>query len=605
MEPVRPAWCEVLHELRRLVGNPGLRAVQDHAATAVPGVALSKSTVGNLLGGTTNPRESSVEAFVYACLHYARTRRTRLPSGSEQPEYWMQRYRSSRDAASRTADKASGSWPVPPRGAGYRFEVFGRPVPRPTSYQRAPSYLLDSRYEVVPFRDRGERQVLEDWLDDPTPRTSVQLVHGEGGQGKTRLAMQVARCAAECGWHVVQAFERAGPAMRRGERAVAGRLLVVVDYAERWTVEVLERMVLDLADDASVRGLRVLLLTRSDNGLWDLITSTLDRQVDHLAVPVRLGRFTTSAAELTTAFNAAVAAFQAAMQLQPVELATPRRWEDAGSSPLGLHMAALAAVWAHENRHAVPSGADMSEFLLTHERKYWSAGLAADLPAVAALAEVDLVSRTVLIATLFGALTSSADARQLLRAAHLADGDADAQSLIDRHAQLYPAEPVSMTRDRAVSPHLRPLHPDRFAEDFVAWCARRPADRVLILDLVLKVTSSGPAKLQTRALGVLSTTAARHRDVEELLDELLGKSDAYVHTNSRGVAYYLRRTSVTLRGGKRQTIYFFAEGRVNAQGEPTALPKDRIVRENRRNGFLTISKKKDDPPDEDRVAAAV
>jgi hypothetical protein len=235
---------------------------------------------------------------------------------------------------------------------------------------------------------------------------------------------------------------------------------------------------------------------------------------------------------------------------------------------------------------------NLSEFLLTHERKYWSAGVAGDLPAVAASAQVDRVSRTVLIATLFGSLTSSADARQLLRAAHLADSDADAQSLIDRHAQLYPAEPLSTTQDRAVSPHLRPLHPDRFAEDFVAWCVRRRTDRALILDLVREVRSSGPAKLQRRVLA-FSATVARHPDVDELLDELLGTSDAYVHVNSRGVAYYLHRTSVTLRGGTRQTIYFFAKVRWNAQGEPTALPEDRVVRENPKSGFLTISKKKD------------
>jgi hypothetical protein len=62
---------------------------------------------------------------------------------------------------------------------------------------------------------------------------------------------------------------------------------------------------------------------------------------------------------------------------------------------------------------------------------------------------------------------------------------------------------------------------------------------------------------------------------------------------------------VTPSGGKPQTIYFFAKVRVNAHGEPTALPKDRVVRENPRNGFLTISKKKKNPPGEDGVAAAV
>ena len=67
---------------------------------------------------------------------------------------------------------------------------------------------------------------------------------------------------------------------------------------------------------------------------------------------------------------------------------------------------------------------------------------------------------------------------------------------------------------------------------------------------------------------------------------------AYKHTNSKGVTYYLHKTTVTLRGDKQQTIYFFAKVEKNAKGEPCDLPEDREVKENPRNGFLTISKKK-------------
>ncbi len=66
----------------------------------------------------------------------------------------------------------------------------------------------------------------------------------------------------------------------------------------------------------------------------------------------------------------------------------------------------------------------------------------------------------------------------------------------------------------------------------------------------------------------------------------------YSHTNSKGITYYLHKTEVTLRGGKPQTIYFFAKVEKNAKGEPTDLPEDRVVKENPRNGFLTVSKKK-------------
>ena len=67
---------------------------------------------------------------------------------------------------------------------------------------------------------------------------------------------------------------------------------------------------------------------------------------------------------------------------------------------------------------------------------------------------------------------------------------------------------------------------------------------------------------------------------------------AYSQTNSKGVKYYLHKSDVTLRGGKVQTIFFFAKKEKNEKGEPTDLPEDRVVKENPRNGFLTISKKK-------------
>ena len=67
---------------------------------------------------------------------------------------------------------------------------------------------------------------------------------------------------------------------------------------------------------------------------------------------------------------------------------------------------------------------------------------------------------------------------------------------------------------------------------------------------------------------------------------------AYKHTNSKGVTYYLHKTEVTLKGGKQQTIYFFAKTEKNDKGTPCDLPEDREVNENPRNGFLTVSRKK-------------
>jgi len=64
---------------------------------------------------------------------------------------------------------------------------------------------------------------------------------------------------------------------------------------------------------------------------------------------------------------------------------------------------------------------------------------------------------------------------------------------------------------------------------------------------------------------------------------------AYTHTNSKGVTYHLNSKEVTLRGGKKQVIYYFSK---DNRPEATELPAGFTVNENARNGFLTVSRKK-------------
>lgn len=63
---------------------------------------------------------------------------------------------------------------------------------------------------------------------------------------------------------------------------------------------------------------------------------------------------------------------------------------------------------------------------------------------------------------------------------------------------------------------------------------------------------------------------------------------AYKHTNSKGVTYYLNSKVVTLRGGKKQTIYYFSK---DQRPEGSDLPSGFTVNENPRNGFLTVKRK--------------
>ncbi len=63
---------------------------------------------------------------------------------------------------------------------------------------------------------------------------------------------------------------------------------------------------------------------------------------------------------------------------------------------------------------------------------------------------------------------------------------------------------------------------------------------------------------------------------------------AYAHTNSKGQTYYLHSKDVVLRGGRNQTIYYFAK-----EVKPEAideLPEGRIVVENKRTGLPMLKK---------------
>lgn len=64
---------------------------------------------------------------------------------------------------------------------------------------------------------------------------------------------------------------------------------------------------------------------------------------------------------------------------------------------------------------------------------------------------------------------------------------------------------------------------------------------------------------------------------------------AYSYRNSKGTTYYLHAKKVTLKGGRKQTIYYFAK-----QVKPGAineLPEGYKVIESQRTGLPILKKK--------------
>lgn len=63
---------------------------------------------------------------------------------------------------------------------------------------------------------------------------------------------------------------------------------------------------------------------------------------------------------------------------------------------------------------------------------------------------------------------------------------------------------------------------------------------------------------------------------------------AFSYTNSKGVKYYLHFKDVTLRGGKKQRIYFFA--RDVRDGSLDEVPAGYEVMETKRTGMPVLKK---------------
>ena len=62
---------------------------------------------------------------------------------------------------------------------------------------------------------------------------------------------------------------------------------------------------------------------------------------------------------------------------------------------------------------------------------------------------------------------------------------------------------------------------------------------------------------------------------------------AYAHTNSKGVTYILHSKAVQLKGGKEQTIYFFAKE--EKEGALQAVPPGYMVSETK-NGLPVLKR---------------
>jgi tetratricopeptide (TPR) repeat protein len=298
----------------------------------------------------------------------------------------------------------------------------------------APSQLLDARHEVIPWHGRGREDLLAEldaWADSPTT-PACRLLHGDGGSGKTRLAIEWCRRLRQRGW-IAAFFPQSAPREEVTRPLAWGApVLVVLDYAE--TRADLADLLRELRERASNEGpaVRVLLLARND-GDWFASLRKDDARGAWLSrhPPRELGPFAVGPTERVEIFEEASHAFAAILGRTPVQpdshLLEDARFENA----LYLYMAALAAV------EGIPYDASsLMDGILDHEEQYWSLrqGEHDDLHL---FVRKELAREIITAATLRGMFVSSDDARRVVERCFARPLTPDDEALLERLHHIY------------------------------------------------------------------------------------------------------------------------------------------------------------------------
>ncbi|MFD9741455.1 hypothetical protein, partial [Umezawaea sp. NPDC059074] len=358
----------------------------------------------------------------------------------------------------------------------------------------SPGWLLVAGLKVVPFRGRSELLAeLNDWAG--TDGAGVFLLHGSGGQGKTRLAHQVVDELVDHRWAAVWLDPHRTEAELEVLSDSATPTVVVVDYAETRTPQVKAMLRMCVRHGGAVP-MKVLLLARTAGEWWERLGSSSDAASMLLArAGVRLlEELEPEAKGRAVAYREAVRGFAGALPKVNGQAGYP--WTviasglpDPAPTRLGLegaltlHMTALAdlldsaaAPFQETATVRVAAGGapeEVEDRLLRHEQRYWQTAAETRTPSV--VFEQSTLHDVMAAVALLGADSRDTADDLLRRIEGLEDQPRDRRnSVLKWVASLYPA---------LGDIPFGSIQPDRLAERFVGRHVRqRPGmvDRLIV-----------------------------------------------------------------------------------------------------------------------------
>jgi Glycosyl transferases group 1/Tetratricopeptide repeat len=253
-------------------------------------------------------------------------------------------------------------------------------LPTPVWHHNAglsPSQLLKAEEALVPFDPRREPFLLTQltWVTGTDYPVGVRLLTGEGGTGKTRLALEMCQRLSIDGWRTgfLSADLQKSTAEQLAKTLMQSQqpLLLVLDYAETRTSELIALLEALLSPSTQGQKIRLLLLARSSGEWWGRLPAENGKCEALLDGAATTGPYPVPALydELPAreqAFTGAMTAFAkalgcAAPPIQPDLNAAQYR------VPLYLQMAALLTLLGEHT----PSAEALPQTLVRHEQRYW------------------------------------------------------------------------------------------------------------------------------------------------------------------------------------------------------------------------------------------